>query len=133
MFRHSEIETLRRELRHAEEARGDRPASEERLQQSADIEDGEVNEENAYSPVATESPAPTMASQQHEASGKGKKGKRKNKKGALKHSVKPDLRKRTWDKVEQGLGSLDYGEDDRREVSSGGAASGRRRISYEDV
>ncbi|EPE02769.1 hypothetical protein F503_08532 [Ophiostoma piceae UAMH 11346] len=44
---------------------------------------------------------------------------------------KPDLRKRTWDVVDQGLGSLDYDETET-DPGSMPAPPQRRRIQYED-
>ena len=77
----------------------------------------------------------------------GKKKKKRNKKktkprsdslqhgdpGWFKKTVKPDLRKRTWDKVEAGMDSLDY-EDSPLDAagSRAGPAAQRRKISYDD-
>jgi hypothetical protein len=75
----------------------------------------------------------TVSEEAAETKGKERSGRGKTKKrGGLKQHVKPDLRKRTWDKVEQGVGSLDYGEEESN-GSAAPATSQRRRISYEDV
>ncbi|CAK7206221.1 Casein kinase II subunit alpha' [Sporothrix eucalyptigena] len=44
---------------------------------------------------------------------------------------KPDLRKRTWDVVDSGLGSLDY-DGTEQSASSMQAAPARRRVQYDD-
>lgn len=56
-----------------------------------------------------------------------KKKKRKNK----SREPKPDLRKRTWDMVDTGLGSLDY-DDMEGSQSPAPQQAQRRRISYDD-
>ncbi|TEA15138.1 hypothetical protein C8034_v002582 [Colletotrichum sidae] len=81
MFRHSEIEALKKEQEKAAE----RQAS-----GSQNLEAGE----------ASETSPPPM---------KSTKNKKKRKAGKAKNrEPKPDLRKRTWDVVEAGLDSLEY-------------------------
>jgi hypothetical protein len=127
MFRHSEIQALLKERRHAEEAKSLNGASHseedegEILEQDDDIE---VNEE-------------VSASQQcprNEPQKKGKKGKKQeqSRKSFYKQYIKPDLRKRTWDKVETGLASLDY-EEEKAVPSTRQSAPQRRKISYDDM
>lgn len=83
MFRHSELQALRRDRERAQ-ARLSEPSNPEN-------EDGQC--------VTTE----------HDATTAPRKVKRKNKKGRNRPSEpKPDLRKRTWDVVETGLDSLEY-------------------------
>ncbi|KAI1106206.1 hypothetical protein F4804DRAFT_301929 [Jackrogersella minutella] len=45
---------------------------------------------------------------------------------------KPDLRKRTWDVVEAGMDSLDYDELDGGQDAAATPATKRRQISYDD-
>lgn len=124
---------MRRERRHAEEARdaNDGPVQGEQSEWVEDAEDGEVDESMADAPLLVVPEQSTT--QQPNSSAKGRNKKQKNKKGNFKQNVKPDLRKRTWDKVEQGLGGLDYGEDEGGAAPGTGPTPGRRRISYEDV
>ncbi|KAI8159796.1 hypothetical protein K4K49_002482 [Colletotrichum sp. SAR 10_70] len=88
MFRHSEIEALRKEKEKA---------AERRLAASqADLEAGEVGDNDSAKEAATPQPPKPKNKKKRKA------GKNKN------HEPKPDLRKRTWDVVEAGLDSLDY-------------------------
>nr|XP_036587378.1 uncharacterized protein CTRU02_02293 [Colletotrichum truncatum]KAF6798320.1 hypothetical protein CTRU02_02293 [Colletotrichum truncatum] len=88
MFRHSEMESLRKEQEKAAERRAS-------AQQK--LEAGEVgDDDNLRDNLSAHQPAKT-------------KNKKKRKAGkARNHEPKPDLRKRTWDVVEAGLDSLDY-------------------------
>ncbi len=111
MFRHSELETLRRE-----QARGiSRPSQDAEPsvdEDSAQLSEGEISE----------TPAPAK---------KKKKRKRNNKNKPQTEGQQIDLRKRTWDVVDAGLDRLDYGDEE--ETTSGSAnPAQRRRISYDD-
>ena len=103
------------------------------------LEDGEMEDTNRpiIGPVAPSPPvsnAPT--------SKKKKKNKNKNKsqrqrqapvdKGYFKANVKPDLRKRTWDKVEAGLEDLQYDDMDSNSAAATNHTAQRRKISYDD-
>ncbi|CAI0648659.1 unnamed protein product [Colletotrichum noveboracense] len=88
MFRHSEIEALRKEKEKAEERRS--------AASQADLEAGEVGDNDSAKEAATPQPPKPKNKKKRKA------GKNKN------HESKPDLRKRTWDVVEAGLDSLDY-------------------------
>ncbi|KAF0318107.1 hypothetical protein GQ607_014608 [Colletotrichum asianum] len=88
MFRHSEIEALRKEKEKAEERRS--------AASQADLEAGEVGDNDSAKEAATPQPPKPKNKKKRKA------GKNKN------HEPKPDLRKRTWDVVEAGLDSLDY-------------------------
>ncbi len=112
MFRHSEIEALLREKRYAEERRGFNPATSASTPGSnnAYIEDGEV-EVGAYE-------RPTH---------------KKRKKRKPKKEVKPDLRKRTWDVVDQGVTSLSYEDADSGATTGRSKGPQRKRVSYEDI
>jgi hypothetical protein len=83
MFRHSELHELRRKMEKLDEKLEDTKAT----TKASDTSQGEQD------PV----PGPG-----------GKKKKRKKGKPRPPTEPKPDLRKRTWDKVEQGLDHLDY-------------------------
>lgn len=87
IFRHSELEALRREAERGSK-RKSAPAQDE-----GEISDGDDGK--------TASGAATPSSS---------KSNKKKKKGAKrqKSEPKPDLRKRTWDVVEAGLDTLDY-------------------------
>ncbi|WYZ44135.1 hypothetical protein EsH8_VII_000571 [Colletotrichum jinshuiense] len=90
MFRHSELEALKREQERAAERRSTMP--------QPSLETGEISDDG--------SPKDVESSHQPSKATKNKK-KRKGGKGK-NHEPKPDLRKRTWDVVEAGLDSLDY-------------------------
>jgi hypothetical protein len=97
------------------------------------VEDGELEdiEETLAEDAIQEStvqPPPDKPIGKKKRSQKGGQKKR----GSDKQNGKPDLRKRTWDKVDSGLGSLDYGEEEGN-TETRPAAAQRRRISYEDV
>ncbi|PVH83425.1 hypothetical protein DL98DRAFT_558899 [Cadophora sp. DSE1049] len=140
IFRHSEIETLLRERRHAaeekehqktydaEEAVSDEVVVESKCSVPDDVEDGELEEESPASSVST----PTASKPQTHLTKKEKKIQRAKQLGFFKQNVKPDLRKRTWDKVDAGLGSLDYDEDEGATKRAPTKPAQRRRISYDD-
>lgn len=124
MFRHSELEALRR----AREAGDSKPATScgtaastkmaatNKTRPTESAEPGEVPSEDDIAFETVTVP--------------GKKKKRRRAK-ARAEPEKPDLRKRTWDLVDTGLESLDYG-DEPRDSSSIPRPIQRRHISYED-
>lgn len=61
---------------------------------------------------------------------KARKALKAKLKGYFRPTEKPDLRKRTWDKVEVGLESLDYDEVDGQSNGKALPTAQRRRISY---
>ena len=133
IFRHSEIQALIRARRHAEEAKAD----EEPVVPLPVMEEGEVEEELTVSESST--PASMPPPSLHPQSTKRKKGNKKvqkareaQEKSFFKKNIKPDLRKRTWDNVESGMGSLDY-DDDSGSSSRQQPPPQRRRISYDDA
>lgn len=130
MFRHSEIQALLRKKRQAEENKA-APARED--DQSAEVEESELEDNQDVPAPAPERPHPAAKLRpQNGGSRNGKCQKGEQRKGrGHKQPPKPDLRKRTWDKVDQGLQSLDYGEEESAAAMP--AAPQRRRISYEDV
>lgn len=82
MFRHSELETIKRE---------------QERRSTAVRQAGETGEDGTL--VAAESSRPP---------GKAAKNKKKKRGKGKGQEPKPDLRKRTWDVVESGLDTLDY-------------------------
>ena len=129
IFRHSEIQNLLRERRRAEEARADgesdiisTPVAEE-----GELEDGLLGSDV----VCAETPMPPPSKHERAPTKKARKAQQAKQKGFFKQNVKPDLRKRTWDKVDTGIGSLDYDEETSAPPAQG-HASQRRRISYDD-
>ncbi|KAH8679843.1 hypothetical protein BGZ60DRAFT_428137 [Tricladium varicosporioides] len=137
IFRHSEIEALLRERRHiAENGRKETPTP--TVQPTVDptvddgeFEDGELEESSINTPSS-------HVNTNNEAKKKKKKNKKKKnqnnggQKSFYKQSVKPDLRKRTWDVVETGLGNLDYDEVESVGASGSSRPAQRRKISYDD-
>lgn len=116
MFRHSEIQALLRERRYAAEARSSNPScstitSAPDTASYDDREEGEMAEEPEK---------------------QGRKRNRK-KKHQRKREVKPDLRKRTWDMVDEGVGTLSYEDADSVPMSGRGAGPQRKRVSYDDM
>jgi len=116
IFRHSELEALRRAR---ESSTTTKHTKEDAVQ---DLSEGEVS-----------SPTPTAAASAKKSK-KRKRGKAKNNNNTHnqnKHGGEPiDLRKRTWDVVDTGLATLDYGEQDDQPVEA--RAIQRRHISYDD-
>jgi Protein of unknown function (DUF3807) len=152
IFRHSEIQALLRDRRHAAEAKQDKEDEEteensreeqiedvlvqeamveEQGQGEAMLEDGELDDEadtpttemSSYSPV-------TKGKKSKNKGQKAQKNKVTKQKSFFKQHVKPDLRKRTWDKVDTGLESLDYDEGESGVAST--RPIQRRRISYKE-
>ncbi|CAG8953065.1 hypothetical protein HYFRA_00003260 [Hymenoscyphus fraxineus] len=135
IFRHSEIETLLRERRHAIEAKD----SSDQSALASMAEDGEIDEGEMKD---TPSPAiigpvlpPSNANTQKLSNKKRKKEKKRQiavQKGYFKQNIKPDLRKRTWDKVETGLNDLQYDDMDTGANTGPSMGAQRRKISYDD-
>jgi hypothetical protein len=147
IFRHSEIQAILREQRHEEEAKEEEeiddspPAPVQELtrpiigpmMERADFEDGEL-EDNL-----TKTATPSLTNDKMPTEKKPKKKKKSQKahqrdpkvKGFFKQNVKPDLRKRTWDKVDQGVEGLEYDEI-IREAADMPSITKRRQISYDD-
>lgn len=126
MFRHSEIESLLRAQRHADDA-GDGSevieASHQEKDDTAQDEEGEIDEGEVH--VLN---TPAISKQKKKKKGrKGGQGK-----SFFKQNVKPDLRKRTWDKVDKGLDDLTYDDAQSASAQDRSSAPQRRRISYDD-
>jgi hypothetical protein len=90
IFRHSELEALRKEKEKAEQLK--RKAG---TMASESVDPGD----DIAAPAQTTNVLPTSFHSNK---------KRKKKKGAKRSEPKPDLRKRTWDIVDKGLDSLEY-------------------------
>ncbi len=120
MFRHSEIEALLRERRRAQE-------STDQASPQDDLEDIHQNDGDARNSAFL---SEGELSQQQPAKQRRKKGKQTKK--PQRRISKPDLRERTWDKVETGLETLDYEEENSASSAKTGSALQRRKISYDD-
>ncbi|KAK2625574.1 hypothetical protein QTJ16_004886 [Diplocarpon rosae] len=138
IFRHSEIETLLRQRRYVGEenehmtnfkAEDTGSKANRKLQnpRGNDSEEGELADEG----LANTSTMPVSQTKQH-MSRKEKKIQKAKQMGYFKQNVKPDLRKRTWDKVDTGLGALDYDEDQGTSETALSKPAQRRRICYEE-
>lgn len=99
--------------------------------EEGEVEDGEISDD---SPTIAKPTPPTSNNDRpsKKNSKKEKKAQQAREKGWFKKNVKPDLRKRTWDKVETGLENLDYDEMENGGSSASSQPPQRRRISYED-
>ena len=133
IFRHSEIQALLRARQHADDTKEE---EEEPSVSLPVIEEGEVEEDMALSESSTPAsmPPPSHTSQSSNKGGnrKAQKARQAQERGFFKKNIKPDLRKRTWDKVESGMDGLDYDEDNGSS-SHHKPAPQRRRISYDDA
>lgn len=120
IFRHSELERLRKE----------RESRKIRKQTVPDMEEGELSEEEEGELSDSTPPAAAVTA----PVAKKKKWKRKKRKNDNRNGDNDDepidLRKRTWDKVEAGLATLDYDEGEGEVMERGGEK--RRRIDYGD-
>jgi Protein of unknown function (DUF3807) len=127
IFRHSEIQALLRERRHAREAGEDLTEQTSKPTSSqGGSEEGELEVENTNGSSA----ALPMSDEQH-LSRKGRKAQQAKQNGYFKQKIKPDLRKRTWDKVDAGMDNLDYGDESSAAPATNPVPQ-RRKISYED-
>jgi len=108
------------------------------IAEEGEIEDGEFDDRPILESPMLGTPTPPSLDSKRQSKNKKKKLKQREKKaqqdkekGFFKQNIKPDLRKRTWDKVEAGLGNLDYDEDSAANAAPSRPAQ-RRRISYDD-
>lgn len=141
IFRHSELEQLRRAR---ENAASKRSPGHETEREAAPLEQTKTTpHDHASSNEDGEIESDTPKSQPQAGKKKKKRNKKKTKPqtdslqrgdpGWFKKTVKPDLRKRTWDKVEAGMDSLDYEDSPPNATGSlAGPAAQRRKISYDD-
>ncbi|KAL5345745.1 hypothetical protein ACLOAV_009499 [Pseudogymnoascus australis] len=131
MFRHTEIETLLREKRRSDEAKADK--EDRALDMERDIIEGPGSQGTPLSGTQT-SNVPVIPSEAGQSpQTKSSTEDKKKKKSHFKRNIKPDLRKRTWDRVDHGLETLDYEEDVARPSPKRNAGPQRRTISYDDV
>ncbi|KAF7911162.1 uncharacterized protein EAF01_002670 [Botrytis porri] len=138
IFRHSEIQAILRKRRYAaesDETSNAQPQSESEyprtvLTEKAEEEDGEIPESFSHpEPIGPVRPKKKSKKELK----KIQKAQEAKEKGWFKQNVKPDLRKRTWDKVEKSIGSLAYDDDEgggNSQASS--SAPQRRKITYDD-
>ena len=154
IFRHSEIQALLRDRRRAAEAKEveeeDRQVQnemqeeqnlqgkdgkaqenmlEEPVQREDGSEDGELGQETETQIIELLNSPPAIKKKPLKLK-KEKAEQISKQKSFFKQYIKPDLRKRTWDKVDTGLDSLDYDEGETSAAST--RPSQRRRISYDD-
>ncbi|KAH8682371.1 hypothetical protein BX600DRAFT_41920 [Xylariales sp. PMI_506] len=145
IFRHSELETLRR----AQENRKTSVVDDEpdlqptcsKINEAA--ESGAADEEEGE--LLSDTPVFSVATTSNKKRKQRKKTKRKNistetgthnvqrgESGWFKKTIKPDLRKRTWDVVETGMDSLDYDGLDSADQAGKEPTVQRRKVSYDD-
>lgn len=134
IFRHSEIESLRRAQDKSGKTKTESSAIPQATTQAAvdpnivEEEEGELQDGSEDGEL--ESEKPTAAELKRMKKKKAKQAKRDRKK--FNPEPKEDLRKRTWDKVEAGMDSLDYDGLETAQNTSSNHAAQRRRISYDD-
>ena len=138
IFRHSEIEALLRAQRYAQESKDSRETSANSLLTGIlVIEDGELENDksatciNEKSNLGSGHPDQKARKKACMMNTKHRKAQYAKERGFFKQKIKPDLRKRTWDKVEAGMDSLMYDEDGSGSTMTE-VDSQRRRISYDD-
>ncbi|KAL7620296.1 hypothetical protein AAE478_009289 [Parahypoxylon ruwenzoriense] len=155
IFRHSELEALRRVEAKAAKLRQESAA----LLQAAKEEDAA---KLSAEPIATSSPTAPAESHREGTDTKGEEAQDGSEDGEIEMDIpkptkaearrlkklrarrkkqeqrkfnpekKPDLRKRTWDVVEAGMDSLDYDELETARNATAAPAAQRRQISYDD-
>ncbi|KAI1137176.1 hypothetical protein F5Y05DRAFT_80630 [Hypoxylon sp. FL0543] len=160
IFRHSELEALRRveakaaKLREESaallQAAKDEDASQlnlgseaalspmvpsesyvhNKIKQEEDEDEGEVQDGSEDGEIEIEKPQLTKAEAKRLKRLRARRKKQEQRK--FNPERKPDLRKRTWDIVEAGMDSLDYDELDGGQGAAATPAAQRRRISYDD-
>lgn len=129
IFRHSEIQTLLREQRRAAEAKAEHRTEEA---SAAEAHQGDSEDEGATAEdTSSNYTSPAVSNEQQPSNRKTRKAQVAKQKGYFKQKIKPDLRKRTWDKVDSGMESLDYDDQDNS-AHTASKTSQRRKISYDD-
>ncbi|KAI4860397.1 hypothetical protein F4820DRAFT_452975 [Hypoxylon rubiginosum] len=161
IFRHSELESLRRAQAKASKIKQKSAA----LLQEAKEEDAKEEEEEdaklGTDPKSTSPPpihdegvinndkddgevedgsedgeieaeAPQLTKAEEKRIKRQRARRKKQEQRKFNPEKKPDLRKRTWDVVEAGMDSLDYDELEKAQEAAATPAAQRRRISYDD-
>lgn len=150
IFRHSELESLRRvQAKAQDKLKTESAALLQAAKQAADSSESpddaqehatrshRVGSEDCGSEdgeIESDTPKPVLSAAELKRQKRKRDRQNRQKKKERKFIPEPkeDLRKRTWDKVEAGMDSLDYGDlDDNRSATAGPAAQ-RRCISYDD-
>ncbi|KAI8951939.1 hypothetical protein F4801DRAFT_578036 [Xylaria longipes] len=142
IFRHSELEALRRAERKALKPEtgnspASDPASEEAVHTPADngmsransdvADDAEGSEDGE---IETEKPVLTKAEMRRQKKLRARQRRRETQK--FQPEKKPDLRKRTWDVVDAGMDSLHYDDLGMSQDPSTTSTTQRKQISYDD-
>ena len=131
IFRHSEIEALRRARDKAGKSKAEEVTSATTPPAAARAEDDDIAGAAGSEDGEIETEKPTAAELRRRKRRRAKQAKRDRKK--FIPEPKEDLRKRTWDKVEAGMDSLDYdGLEAAQDDAAPNHAAQRRRISYDD-
>ena len=131
IFRHSEIEALRRARDKAGKSKAEEETSATTPPAAAGAEDDDIAGAAGSEDGEIETEKPTAAELRRRKRRRAKQAKRDRKK--FIPEPKEDLRKRTWDKVEAGMDSLDYdGLEAALDDAAPNHAAQRRRISYDD-
>ncbi|KAI1132673.1 hypothetical protein F5Y10DRAFT_184048 [Nemania abortiva] len=145
IFRHSELEALRRAERMAlnpgraenAESSTNTPSegaihtpvgNEDSLANSDAIDDGAEGSEEGE--IETEKPVLTKAELRRQKKLRARQRRRENHK--FQPEKKPDLRKRTWDVVEAGMDSLHYDDLGMSQDHGSASTTQRKQISYDD-
>lgn len=101
---------------------------------AANFEDGEIpddGEEAQENEKDTDKPRKKRRRKKHNTGNSNARKNTHGNGGGGGEPKKPDLRKRTWDVVDSGLGSLDY-DGAERDSNSMQSAPQRRRVQYGD-
>ena len=145
IFRHSELEALRRADRAASKREitpGLEPAIEpsggELVRTPVETDDFHTNsdavdddaEGSEDGEIEAEKPALTKAEIRRQKKLRSRQRKRENQK--FQPEKKPDLRKRTWDVVEAGMDGLHYDDLGMSQNKSSASSAQRKQISYDD-
>ncbi|KAI1752776.1 hypothetical protein F4782DRAFT_114452 [Xylaria castorea] len=144
IFRHSEVEALRRAERNdlkpetAEDPPAIELASEEAVHtpvdNAASLANSEAMDDTAEGSedgeIETEKPALTKAEIKRQKRLRARQRRRGTQK--FQPEKKPDLRKRTWDIVDAGMDSLHYDDLGMLQNSGSTSTTQRKQISYDD-
>ncbi|XXH05545.1 Casein kinase II subunit alpha' [Hypoxylon texense] len=161
IFRHSELETLRRAQTKASKLRQESAALLQEAKEQDAKEEGDEDAKFGADPESTSLPpiqdedvvnndkddgevqdgsedgeieaeAPQLTKAEERRIKKQRARRKKQEQRKFQPEKKPDLRKRTWDVVEAGMDSLDYDELEKAQDAAATPAAQRRRISYDD-